>query len=210
MRDSSYQCRLGRTSTDPAACGSTMQTDSSFSISQYISQDSGVASTSITQFYQAGNIIFASGVVVRRASNDPAWPIGGTTTISTPTTPQSTNSGSSPTQTGANNGTDTDSGLSTGAKAGIGIGVSLGALLIFGIIVAAFLVSRRKRRAAQADAQQPVPQYAEPDSHPGDQGAWGNKGGYREVPLAELEEQRRHSELNAHHEPREPVELMNQ
>jgi hypothetical protein len=185
-----------------------MLTDSSYTIMEY---SSDVESGTITGFYTAGDLVFAKGVVVRRASDDPAWSASGSTTSTTTTAqPSSSGGSSSSAPTGTDSGSRTDSGLSTGAKAGIGVGVALGVLIIMGAILAAFLIGRRRRRAAQAEAAPgyPVQQYGDPYTQSGEPGTTENKGDYMAVPPAELEEQRTTSELNAHHEPSEPVELM--
>ncbi|KAK9778120.1 hypothetical protein AB5N19_01658 [Seiridium cardinale] len=112
-----------------------MRSDSSFTISQYISTDSGTKSTAITPFYSAGNWIFANGIVVRRSSGDPTWNVATLTsstsfslfTASTsfvfPTTSTSpTDFQLSGTRYAGSNNIETDSGLTTGAKVGIGVG----------------------------------------------------------------------------------------
>jgi hypothetical protein len=206
-----------------------MKTDSSFSISRYIFTNSTTASTTITQFYAAGNWIYAPGVAVRRASDDPAWPISGSTTSTTSTTSMTTiiglqkpssdtdeisslASSSSSMQTGTNNNTTavdtgpyTDTGLSTGAKIGIGVSVALGALLIIGIIVAAVIISKQKRRAAQA-VQAAAPY--RPASPSTDLREWENKVYYENMPPSELGDYRRPYELHAQQVEREPAELM--
>ncbi|KAK6072565.1 hypothetical protein SCUP234_09115 [Seiridium cupressi] len=124
-----------RESTDTAACGSLMQSDSSFTISQYISTDSGTRSAAITPFYSAGNWIFANGIVVRRSSGDPTWDVAtlasstsfpfftGSTSFAFPTTSTSTTDFQlSGTRYSGSNNIETDSGLTTGAKVGIGVG----------------------------------------------------------------------------------------
>ncbi|KAI2472291.1 hypothetical protein F4781DRAFT_384045 [Annulohypoxylon bovei var. microspora] len=195
----SYQCRIGRQSDDPAACNSLMLTDSSFTISKYVSADSGTVSTITTKFYASGNWVFAKGVVVRRASDDPVWD-SITPTPSTLTKSSTTDAQSSiiPTQKGTDSNIDTAAGLSTGAKAGIGVGVSLGVLIITGMIWAAYFIGRRKRQAVQENNQYPSSQ--------GGQVSWGIRQ-FQDwhVQPAELDEQKGHSELSAQHE---AVELM--
>ncbi|KAI1209944.1 uncharacterized protein F4807DRAFT_79302 [Annulohypoxylon truncatum] len=203
----SYQCRIGRVSSDPAACESLMLTDSSYTVSQYISSGSETWSSLVTKFYASGNFVFAGGAIVRRASNDPGWyhidSVSGTvselatpTTSSTTTTNSRVSSGLTQGVTKDNTGTSTS--LSTGAKAGIGIGVSLGVLVIIGIVVTAYLIGKRKRQAIQGDTSNP--------SLHGGLGFWDARQFQTwHVRLAELDEQKGHSELNGE---REPVELM--
>ncbi|ETS84289.1 hypothetical protein PFICI_02314 [Pestalotiopsis fici W106-1] len=141
-------------------------------------------------FFTAGNHVYAGGVVVRRSGNDPTW------TETGPTTTRTSGSLSDPTQTGGSNKTDPDtSGLSTGAKAGIGVGVAVGALVFIGSCIAAYLIGKRKRQAARAEAYQAPPQFAEHDIHPADHGGWNEGARLQEMPPAELEEQRKHVEL---------------
>jgi hypothetical protein len=137
--DRGYTCRKGRKPKDPAACNSAMTSDSSFTISQYISTNSTTISTTTTKFYEASNLIFASGIVVRRSSNDPAWPASATSPSSemliSIATISSTSNSIIPTQTGANKATGADSNLTTGSRIGIGLGVAFGVLILFGISV---------------------------------------------------------------------------
>lgn len=208
MYKSQFTCNLGRASTDAAACISLVATDSSFTISQFVNDNSTTRSAKVTAFLSAGNHIYANGVVVRRSGNDPTWP----TTAST--TNIQGGSLSSPTQTGASNNTDPDtSTLSTGAKVGIGVGAAVGAFVIIGTCVAAYLIGKRKRQAARTEA---IPQVTEQFAHAGGHGVWNGDSRLQEVPPAELEEQRRHAELEEqrrHAELEEqriyaPVELM--
>ncbi|KAH8658456.1 hypothetical protein BX600DRAFT_514950 [Xylariales sp. PMI_506] len=204
---SGYTCRKGRSSTDPNACQSVMQADSSFTIGKYIFTNSTTYSTTITQFYASGNSIYANGIVLRRGSDDPTWPgIGDattTTTLASQDTPSPSTGTGVPTQTGSASSDDTSSppdDLSTGSKVGIGIGVAFGAILVIGILLAAVLIGRRRRRLANAAAY-PLPPhdplYASQQVSAQPQIVENKRVPYSNIPVAELDEQNRFPELDA-------------
>lgn len=87
--------------------------------------------------------------------------VGWNLAISTPpptstpmtTTQSSTSTTASHTSTSTSSPTSSDSGgLSSGAKAGIGVGVAVGAIGVIALIVAIFLLRRRKEKSADGPA----------------------------------------------------------
>jgi len=70
----------------------------------------------------------------------------GTGTSSSPTSPASSSTGSAPPAAGA----AVSSGLSTGAKIGIAVGAALGAVALIAIVVALYLLRRKKAPASSA------------------------------------------------------------
>ncbi|KAI7783825.1 hypothetical protein LA080_011298 [Diaporthe eres] len=119
------------------------------------SPESVNTSSSTTTFMVQGTegyYVEAYGPVVRRSNGDPEW----SATIST-----TTDTRSSGEQTGTTSSTSTSTlptsisapassggDLSVGASAGIGVGVAIGCIIFISCIVAAYMIGKRRRKAA--------------------------------------------------------------
>ncbi|KAI0116211.1 hypothetical protein F4776DRAFT_314475 [Hypoxylon sp. NC0597] len=212
---SGFVSRPDRSTGDPNACLSGLTSDSSYVVDVITYVDGSPTKIGTTAVLcRSGDLVFAKGLVVWRASNDIEWPnpisMSSTTTIDTLTSPSSTPiaTASMPVATGADNSIDTGtatfthttsptsdiqntSNLSAGAKAGIGLGVSFGSLLFLGVVAGVYLASRRKDRDTKDDPT--LIHNAAGESH------------FYKMPSYELDEQRRTLEMSAQ---REPAELM--
>lgn len=98
-----------------------------------------------------------------------------TTPTSTPmtTTLSSTSTASTASQTSTSSPSNSDSsgGLSSGAKAGIGVGVAVGAIGVIALIVAIFLLRRRKEKSVDGPTTPNDPQApGQPPYNPGPSG----------------------------------------
>ncbi|KAI1424320.1 hypothetical protein F5Y12DRAFT_462181 [Xylaria sp. FL1777] len=227
---SGFTCRRTRPEDDNDACQSTLGLDSSYigEVIAYPDGDLSVIGTTST-LIDAGETVYAMGVIVRRAATDPLWSISSTTVDSTatqtgalPTSMESTSKSSvsmlptmnttasggqeSGTFSSSTSGAETtgdsaaQTDLSTGTKAAIGVGV----ILIFFILLAAtgaiYYVRRRNGRASLLSrSSQEAGNTEEKPS--------------QQIPRHELEEQVRVHEVNADREPAEltghwePVEI---
>lgn len=106
-----------------------------------------------------GRYIEAYGPVVRRSDGDPEW----STTSSTTTdmrsideqtgTTSSTSTSTLPTSTSES--TSSGGGLSVGASVGIGVGVAIGCIIFISCIVAAYIIGKRRRKAATQGLDRP-------------------------------------------------------
>ncbi|KAI1119703.1 hypothetical protein F5Y10DRAFT_162629 [Nemania abortiva] len=216
-----YECWLGRSTTNAHACYSELLSDSSFTIRRYISTDGSTSSANVTPFFTAGNFVFASGVVVRRANSDPTWPITDSTTLTTdsehinsPTSIRSsisglasdTQSSNSPTSVGLVDDS-ANAGLTNSAKAGIGVGITLGVSFIIGLTVTAFCIGKRKERLRHKAIKQNYSFATSEFQLDSRQTSRDNMGQHEGVVGVELEEQIRQVELYGR---RSPVEMMGQ
>ncbi|KAI8961431.1 hypothetical protein F5Y11DRAFT_226200 [Daldinia sp. FL1419] len=146
---------------DPNRCKSTITTASVFIVDvlTYSSHiPSKIGTTSVR--YDAGQAVFAKGPVVWRDANDVEWSMSTsfnltttegmpemTTSTKTTTSSQALRHSTISTQTtGANPDLHEPGDLTLGAKVGIGLGVSLGVLFIFGAIIIAYIIGKRKGR----------------------------------------------------------------
>lgn len=135
----------------------------------------GSSSTSIrttselTTFYAdgtAGYYVEAYGPIVRRSDGDPEWssatgsssaPSSSDASSTRPTSGTTAAAAASTTESATNSAQSNGGGLSTGAKAGIGVGVALGAIVLIGCVVAAYMIGKKRRREAAAAAPGPGP-----------------------------------------------------
>lgn len=99
-----------------------------------------------------GRYIEAYGPVVRRSDGDPEWSTASSTTTDTRSsdeqtgTTRSTSTSTLPTSTSGP--ATSDGGLSVGASVGIGVGVAIGCIIFISCIVAAYIIGKRRRKAA--------------------------------------------------------------
>ncbi|TRX93563.1 hypothetical protein FHL15_005535 [Xylaria flabelliformis] len=218
---SGFTCRSTRSDNDNDACQSILRSDSPY-IGNVItyhggrSKDIGTTSTLI----EAGEIVYAIGVPVRRAATDAEWSITSTNlditatqmrtpTISTESTPESSGSVRPTTKTitlgtqdpgSPSSGTATQTSLGTAAKVAIGVGTVLGVLIF--LLGTAVIYHKRKRKWCTPTSPSSLREPADTERKPS-----GPILGH------ELEEQRGVYEMNADREPseltavREPVEL---
>ncbi|KAI1770165.1 hypothetical protein F4818DRAFT_433674 [Hypoxylon cercidicola] len=214
---SGFACYQDRPDGDPNACTSTMDADVS-SIVDVLSYTTGSPRTigSTTAFLSTGERVFAKGLVVWRAATDAEWPASAITSAALSITSSSltgsmtlNNMDSTPEATvGMLSATSTDSfgnstastatptqtaspRLSTEVQVGLGVGISLGVLAFIGVIVAAYLLGRRRKQSSRDKPALGI------DTNEGKQDPT--------VTHHELEEQRRVVELSSQ---REPAELM--
>jgi hypothetical protein len=154
VANSSYTCVNTRQTgalDEIYACQTTISSQSTLTISSLFFGTSTIVGKIVTTV-NSGDLIFAEGIAIARASTDPAWPT--TSSITSTTTlvsiPSRTTSqfvvatGTAKAYKGAN--------LNDGAKAGIGIAAALGGLLLIGL---GYLISRwrhQKRATHQGGA----------------------------------------------------------
>ncbi|KAN0110131.1 hypothetical protein V8E51_006518 [Hyaloscypha variabilis] len=182
---SSYTCGTGRgagTLEEIYACYQVFPAQTTLTISSTFFGSSTVVGSIVTTV-TSGQVVFAEGIAIARASTDPAWSTTTSVALNTPsttpsivptTTPQTGSSGTTGQPvagTGMAN-SPTGSTLSGGAKAGIIIAAVLGGLVL---IALGYLVSRwrSKERAKQqggaaTESQMygKVPQFAKGNSSP--------------------------------------------
>lgn len=99
-----------------------------------------------------GFYVEAYGPVVRRAEGDPEWSTTTSTATDTTNIDEQTSSTSTsvlPTSTSSSDTASSGGGLSVGASAGIGVGVAIGFIIFISCIVAAYIIGKRRRAAAQ-------------------------------------------------------------
>ncbi|KAI8623263.1 hypothetical protein F5Y19DRAFT_389809 [Xylariaceae sp. FL1651] len=160
---SGFSCHLGRDTADPNACISVLPSNSVvkidvFSYSSLVTRSVGKLNTTIPQ----GNTVFAEGLAVLRASDDPEWTGGvihpaSITAESRPTVPAmatSTTTTELPpatSQPGGDSPSNATAGLTTAAKVGIGIGVTVGVAFLFGALAASYLIGRKRGRLNKHD-----------------------------------------------------------
>lgn len=160
-----------------------------------------------------GFYVEAYGPVVRRSDGDPEWSTTSSTT--TDTTSSGEQTGTASTTTASTLPTSTSepasSGLSVGASAGIGVGVAVGCIIFISCIVAAYVIGKRRRKAA---AQGPDGPESHPYSHgipvPGQSAEltgseykpWElSGGGYQQVPEIDSHGHSLRSEMDANNHP---------
>ncbi|TGJ80099.1 hypothetical protein E0Z10_g8677 [Xylaria hypoxylon] len=218
---SGFTCRPTRSKDDNDACQSILESDSSY-IGDVITYHNGdlTETDTTTTLIRAGETVYAGGVPVRRAADDPEWRISSTnlditmtmtdvlpTSIESTfksskwmrfTTDTSTSGGQESSTPSSSGGTEEPSdnsvvqtGLSAGAKAAIGVGATLGLLLFLVAVAAVYYMKQRKRRAS-------------PSSQGSTEVVNTEEKLSRQVSRHELEEPVGLHELTAH---REPVEL---
>ncbi|KAH8774639.1 hypothetical protein F5883DRAFT_712160 [Diaporthe sp. PMI_573] len=160
-----------------------------------------------------GFYVEAYGPVVRRADGDPEWSTTTSTATDTTNSDEQTGAASStsasvlPTPTSSSEPASSGGGLSTGASAGIGVGVAIGCIIFISCIVAAYVIGKRRRAAAQApDGPEtpphrdaiPVPNQTVELSGSGYK-PWELPGGYQHVP--EMDGHGYRSEMDANNHP---------
>lgn len=146
---SSWGCRQTRASDQKLACTSSFAATTTTEISSYEigSSGSSIKTAAITTVISAGEIAYAYGIIVRRASDDPTWPTRDNAAARTSgNTGTATSTSTTSSAAAASDEDSSSSGLSTGAKAGIGVGASIGGLLILAACAGGFLMLRRRRR----------------------------------------------------------------
>ncbi|KAI1738649.1 hypothetical protein F4680DRAFT_164430 [Xylaria scruposa] len=218
---SGFTCRSTRSDGDNDACQSILRSDSPY-IGNVITYHGGRSKDigTTTTLIEAGEIVYAIGVPVRRAATDAEWTIASTNlditatqtktpTISTESTPESSGSVRPTTETitletqdpgSPSSGTATQTGLGTAARAAIGVGTVLGVLVFLLGTAAIYHVGKRKGRT-------PTSASSTQESVDTERKLSGPRLGH------ELEEQRGIHEMNANREPSEltavmePVEL---
>lgn len=158
-----------------------------------------------------GFYVEAYGPVVRRADGDPEWST--TTSTATDTTGREgqtgTASSTSTTTLPTSTSEPTSSGLSVGASAGIGVGVAIGCIIFISCIVAAYIIGKRRRKAAAQGPQGPeshlyrdgIPVAGQSAELTGSEyKPWELPGGgYQQVP--EMDGHGRRSEMDANNHP---------
>lgn len=153
----SWSCRQNRASDQHLACTSSFTAATTTEMSSYEISSSGssIKTAALSTVISAGQIVYAWGVIVRRAFNDPTWPTRDDAAASTSgSTGIATTTSATSSAAAATDGDSSSSGLSTGAKAGIGVGASIGGLLILAICARGFLMLRRRsRRRAHSTIQ---------------------------------------------------------
>ncbi|KAJ0114299.1 hypothetical protein J7T55_010688 [Diaporthe amygdali] len=220
-----FTCRTGiDRATDPFACASTYASDTYVSVNYYkftSASDSpesvNTTSETTTFFVEAsGAYVEAYGPVVRRSEGDPEWST--TTSTSTGSTSSTEQSGtvsgtstssiaSATSSSGSNSNTSSGSGLSVGASAGIGVGVAVGCIIFISCIVAAYIIGKRRRAAAQGPDGPQSPPYRGGVPVPGQTAEltstefkpWELPNGYQQV--AEMDSHDQRSEMAAHSPP---------
>ncbi|KAG6362239.1 hypothetical protein INS49_010469 [Diaporthe citri] len=153
-----FTCRTGvNRATDPFACASTYTSDTYVSVMFYkFTSASGLpdsvntSSTTTTFMVQGteGYYIEANGPVVRRSDGDPEWSTTSLTTTDTRSINGQTGTGTSNLPTSTSEPASPGGGLSVGASAGIGVGVAIGCIIFISCIVAAYIIGKRRRKAA--------------------------------------------------------------
>ncbi|KAI1123870.1 hypothetical protein F5Y10DRAFT_285559 [Nemania abortiva] len=195
---SGFTCRTTRSENDNAACQSILRSDSSY-IGDIVAYPDGLSSTTTT-LIEAGETVYAPGVLVRRATTDAEWNLPSTNlevtttkseTLATSIESTLSSSGVLERPNDDSNGPTDDSaaqtGLSTGAKTGIGIGAITAVFLFVGGIAA--IQYRRKRELLNREGPSRRGLRCELDEQRGSR--------------FELEERRGVHEINAHREPAE-------
>lgn len=99
-----------------------------------------------------GYYVEAYGPVVRRSDGDPEWSTTSSTATDTTSSDEQTGNASgtsaSALPTSTSEAANSGGGLSVGASAGIGVGVAVGCIIFISCIVAAYIIGKRRRKAA--------------------------------------------------------------
>ncbi|KAI1128141.1 hypothetical protein F5Y10DRAFT_181340 [Nemania abortiva] len=194
-----FTCRPNLIGGDPNACQSAFTTAGSLLVDVYTySTLSPTYVGATTTYYKPGDIVFAKGLAVQRATSDPAWNTamtGATEVVTTGTTTTGTGTQNTPTPPVNSDTTKKpsvdSSELSPGAKAGIGVGITVGAFLITLLVMIAYRCGKRRGRSSVKGEL----------SGCSADGTWIGET----KPIIEMEEQRRMQELRA---TRDPIELV--
>jgi hypothetical protein len=163
VANSSYTCANARVTgelNEIYACYTTLASQTTLTISSTYFGASTVVGTVVTTA-TSGDVVYAYGIAIARASTDPAWT---TTSSITPTTtselipPQTTSQSVVPSGTASGTAAGTaeahkNANLTVGAKAGIGVGAALGALFLIGL---GYLIFRRQKQKRATHPGGPV------------------------------------------------------
>lgn len=101
----------------------------------------------------------AYGPVVRRSEGDPEWSTTSLTALDTRSSDEQTGTtssiGTSTLPTSTSEPASSGGGLSVGASVGIGMGVAIGCIIFICCIVAAYIIGKRRRKAAAQGPDSP-------------------------------------------------------